>query len=98
MQHKLLVDQRRPFERDLDKQVKEFVVTVIQFRNKFDAEGPVVPGVLPREAVGRLIAFQKEYDRHVDSRRVLDAVQGLFGVPVALYPELDQLGEVRCLL
>ena len=89
-----MVEQRRPFERELDKQVKEFMVTIIQFRNKFDVEGPVVPGLMPREAVDRLTTFQKEYDRHVETREMLDAVQKLLEVPITLYPELDQLEEV----
>ena len=35
-------------------QVKAFVVKTIQFRNSFDTEGPLVPGLLPSEAVSRL--------------------------------------------
>ncbi len=42
------------FEREVDKQVKSFVVETIQFRNSFDTEGPLVPGLLPNEAVARL--------------------------------------------
>jgi hypothetical protein len=93
VKERLLVEQRRPFERELDKLVKEFMVTIIQFRNKFDVEGPVVPGLMPREAVDRLNTFQKEYSRHMETRKMLDAVQRLLQVPTTLYPELDQLGE-----
>ena len=34
--------------------MKEFVVETIQFRNSFDTEGPLTPGLLPDEAVARL--------------------------------------------
>ena len=42
--HTLLKERRSAFEQELDKQVKGFVVEVIQFRNAFDAQGPAVPG------------------------------------------------------
>ena len=44
--HTLLKERRSAFEQELDKQVKGFVVEVIQFRNAFDAQGPAVPGKL----------------------------------------------------
>ena len=50
----LLSEQRMFFEGEVDKQVKSFVVETIQFRNSFDTEGPLVPGLLPSEAVNRL--------------------------------------------
>lgn len=49
----LLKERRENFEQELDKQVKGFVVEVIQFRNAFDAQGPAVPGITPSEAVVR---------------------------------------------
>ena len=54
VQYKLLSEQRLLFEREVDKQVKAFVVETIQFRNSFDSEGPLVPGLIPSEAVSRL--------------------------------------------
>ena len=54
IQYKLLSEQRLLFEREVDKQVKAFVVETIQFRNSFDSEGPLVPGLIPSEAVSRL--------------------------------------------
>ena len=54
----LVKERRTSFEQELDKQLKTFVVEVIQFRNAFDAQGPAVPGVKPAEAVQRLHEFQ----------------------------------------
>ena len=34
--------------------MKAFVVRTIQFRNSFDTEGPLVPGLVPSEAAIRL--------------------------------------------
>ena len=50
----LLVDQRLIHIQETVKQVKEFVVQTIQFRNTFDTEGPLVPGLTPTEAVSRV--------------------------------------------
>lgn len=50
----LLSKQRLFFEREVDKQVKAFVVETIRFRNSFDTEGPLVPGLRPNDAVSRL--------------------------------------------
>lgn len=51
---RLLGEQRTLWEREVDKKVKAFVVMTIQFRNSFDTEGPLVPGLTPNEAVVRL--------------------------------------------
>ncbi len=51
---RLLGEQRTIWEREVDKKVKSFVVLTIQFRNSFDMEGPLVPGLTPNEAVVRL--------------------------------------------
>ena len=57
VEHNLLSQQRLLFEREVDKKVKAFVVRTIQFRNSFDTEGPLVPGLIPSEAVTRLGEF-----------------------------------------
>eukprot|EP00118_Oscarella_pearsei_P013596 m.109954 g.109954 ORF g.109954 m.109954 type:complete len:5180 (+) comp37381_c0_seq5:135-15674(+) len=93
VRHQLMVDQRRSFERQLDKEVKEFLVKVIQLRNSFDAEGPSVPGIKPSEALSRLHAFQTRYDLFVEKRDVFCGVQKLFGMSITPYPELDKTGE-----
>ena len=54
MQQCLLSEQRLSHDREVDKQVKAFVVETIQFRNSFDTEGPLVPGLTPSEAGSRL--------------------------------------------
>eukprot|EP00795_Rhopilema_esculentum_P017364 gene17364-8957_t len=89
----LLQKKRTVFEQELDKQVKTFVVEVIQFRNSFDSQGPGVPGVIPSEAVRRLKLFHDKF-RQLDYRRkVLDAVQIIFGIAPTPFPELNRTGE-----
>ena len=67
---------------------------MIQFRNSFDSQGPGIPGVLPADAVERLHKFQHAYSEYEAKRKILDAVQLLFGVSPNHYPELDRTGEV----
>ena len=54
MRHELLSEHRLVYEQEVDKQVKAFSVKTIQFRNSFDSEGPIVPGLTPTEAITRL--------------------------------------------
>lgn len=90
VQHRLLSEQRLHYEREVDKQVKAFVVETIQFRNSFDTEGPLVPGLLPSEAVTRLGTFLERCEELQEQHGLLDAVQKLLDIPVTPYPELDQ--------
>ncbi|XP_071801693.1 uncharacterized protein [Asterias amurensis] len=95
---KLLKERRGAFEQELDKQVKLFVVEVIQFRNSFDSQGPAVPGVQPAEAVSRLHEFQEIFKLYDSKRKTLDSVSRLFGIICKPFPELDKTGEELDLL
>lgn len=70
------------------------MVDVIQFRNSFDSQGPGIPGVQPADAVEKLAKFQSAYSEYEAKRKILDAVQLLFGLTPTQYPELDRTGEV----
>ena len=54
VKHVLLYEKRQDYESEVDKQVKSFGVETIRFRNSFDSEGPLVPGLHPNIAVERL--------------------------------------------
>ena len=90
VRHRLLSDQRIHYEREIDKQVKAFVVETIQFRNSFDTEGPLVPGLLPSEAVSRLGSFLERCEELQEQHSLLDAAQKLLDIPITPYPELEQ--------
>ena len=51
---RLLHEQRHIHEREVERQVRAFHVETIQFRNSFDTEGPLVPGLAPEVAMERL--------------------------------------------
>ena len=78
------------FKRDLVRGVKTFVGNVEVFRVDFEANGPMVPGIAPMEAVDRLKKYENLF---ADFKRKWDTYAGgedLFGLPVTPYPELEQ--------
>ncbi|XP_029452717.1 dynein gamma chain, flagellar outer arm-like [Rhinatrema bivittatum] len=86
----LIKTKQDVFKQELDKQVKSFVVEVIQFRNSFDTHGPTASGVRPEEAVSRLHDFQEKFQVYDAKRKTLNSVQRLFNVIPKKFPELDR--------
>ncbi|XP_073445808.1 uncharacterized protein [Dendrobates tinctorius] len=89
----LLKEKQDIFKQELDKQVKSFVVEVIQFRNRFDTQGPAAPGVRPEEAVTRLHDFNEKYQAFDAKRKTLNSVQKLFNIVPKKFYELDKTGK-----
>ncbi|KAM4771050.1 dynein axonemal heavy chain 5-like [Rhinophrynus dorsalis] len=89
----LLKENEDKFKQELDKQVKRFLVKVIQFRNSFDTQGPASPGVRPEEAVTRLHDFKEKYQKYDSKRKTLNSVQKLFNIVPKTFPELDRTGK-----
>lgn len=50
------------FKRDLVKEVQAFVQDAQAFRKDWEANGPMVPGLEPMEAVDRLKKFQQMFE------------------------------------
>ena len=76
------------FKRDLVRSVKTFVGNVDTFRMEFDANGPMVEGIAPMEAVDRLKKYENLF---ADFKRKWDTYEGgeeLFGLPLTEYPAL----------
>ncbi|XP_075124385.1 uncharacterized protein LOC142197756 [Leptodactylus fuscus] len=89
----LMKEKQDIFKQELDKQVKSFVVEVIQFRNHFDTQGPAAPGVKPEEAVTRLHDFNQRYQEYDTKRNTLNSVQKLFNIVPKTFYELDRTGK-----
>lgn len=68
---------------------------VIQFRNRFDSQGPGIPGIIPDEATLRLKNFQEQYDAFEEKMHTLHAVQKLYGIMPTPFHELQKTGKVR---
>eukprot|EP00741_Cyanophora_paradoxa_P017811 tig00021017_g17202.t1 len=78
------------FKRDLVKSVKVFVTDVILFRNDYDANGPMVAGLAPNDAMERLRKFMALYEQRERKWETYSAGEELFGLPVTEYPELKK--------
>ena len=76
------------FKKNLTQEVQKFSTDVITFRNDFEANGPMVEGIKPAEAMERLRRYQRQFD---DKWRKWDTYmkgEELFGLPQHHYPEL----------
>ncbi|GFR42148.1 hypothetical protein Agub_g3000 [Astrephomene gubernaculifera] len=78
------------FKRELIKEVKTFVVDAQMFRKDWEANGPMVPGLDPMEAVDRLRKFQQMFEVRKRKWENYSSGEELFGLPVTQYPELEQ--------
>ena len=78
------------FKRELLKDVKVFVVDAAEFREDWDANGPMVPGCKPAEAVERLRKFSQLFASRKRKWVKYCAGETLFGLPVTQYPELEK--------
>eukprot|EP00002_Diphylleia_rotans_P021973 TRINITY_DN428_c1_g1_i1.p1 TRINITY_DN428_c1_g1~~TRINITY_DN428_c1_g1_i1.p1 ORF type:complete len:4548 (+),score=958.95 TRINITY_DN428_c1_g1_i1:229-13872(+) len=86
--HENLMQLQVNFKRELIRSIKAFQVDVIQFRNDFDSNGPMIPGLKPSETIERLKFFQRMYDERERKWETYQSGEQLFGLPVAQYPEL----------
>ena len=78
------------FKRELIKEVRHFIVDVQSFREEFDNNGPMVPGLDPMEAVDRLKKFQQLFDVRKRKWTNYSSGEELFGLTVTEYPELEK--------
>lgn len=76
------------FLKQLKSDVKEFVVDVQDFRKNFEGNGPMVPGIEPKEANNRLRRFQDEFSVRKRRYDINRAGETLFGLRHQEYPSL----------
>ncbi|GKT28686.1 Dynein heavy chain, partial [Aduncisulcus paluster] len=79
------------FEKELVKNVKEFVVDVADFKEAYDTRGPNVSGIKPKEAVQRLREFQSGFSDRERKWVGYEIGEELFGLPITKYPALDTM-------
>jgi dynein heavy chain len=70
--------------------INNLIVDVEDFRKNFEKNGPMVPGIEPKEALNRLRMFSDEYS--VRKRKYDSYFSGetLFGLPHQSYPALEE--------
>jgi dynein heavy chain len=78
------------FKRQLLKDIKEFKLDVINFREDFLRNGPMVDGINPQDAVDRLSRFKEEYKIRERKMNMYKGGEELFALPITDYADLMQ--------
>ena len=66
------------------------IIDVEDFRKNFEKNGPMVPGIEPKEALNRLRMFSDEYSVRKRKYDSYFAGETLFGLPHQSYPALEE--------
>jgi len=85
-----LQGQQSEFKKTLIVGVNVLVDNVVLFRKDFDENGPMVPGIEPKEALNRLRMQSEEYQIRERKFTSYNAGESLFGLPHQTYPELEK--------
>ena len=77
------------FKKGLINDVSTFKVDVVDFRQDFVKNGPMVKGLAPMEAVDRLSRFKEELKIRERKQDLYRSGEELFALPHQSYPDLD---------
>ncbi len=87
-----------PYKKTLISKVKEFQRTVADFDQDYKENGPMVDGIDPKEATGRLKRFQREFVGQWRKMKLYGEGEKLFGLPAKTYPSLIKTdGQLKLL-
>ena len=81
------------FKKKLLADVKSFVVDVVNFRNDYLANGPMVKGISPVEAMDRLRRYTDEFELRQRKYELYSGGEELFALKKTEYPELEATGK-----
>eukprot|EP00756_Hemistasia_phaeocysticola_P037128 Hpha_TRINITY_DN16680_c2_g14::TRINITY_DN16680_c2_g14_i1::g.182401::m.182401/K10408/DNAH; dynein heavy chain, axonemal len=76
------------FKTRLTREVDKFQKDVVTFREDFDADGPMVEGITPQDAMERLNKYKRIFEDKKASWTTFEAGEKLFGMPIHDYPQL----------
>lgn len=77
---KELQEKQAIYLKELKKSIKDFVSDVQNFRADYTANGPMVEGIPPNEAMERLRRFEDEYDVKQKFFKINKRGEDLFGL------------------
>lgn len=97
VQDKLIVLQA-DFKSDLFSSVSQLVDSVGVFSDEYDRDGPMQPGIMPREASERVQVYQRHFDELYRKYETYSAGEELFGLTVTEYPLLQKIKKELRLL
>jgi len=78
------------FKRGLISDINKFKVDVVDFRNDFVKNGPLIKGIEPMEAVDRLSRFKEELKIRERKFKLYESGETLFALPHNAYPDLEK--------
>ena len=64
----------------LKKSIKDFITDVTDFRKDYEANGPMVENITPKEAMERLRRFEDEYSVKHKFYKINKSGEDLFGL------------------
>eukprot|EP00756_Hemistasia_phaeocysticola_P037127 Hpha_TRINITY_DN16680_c2_g13::TRINITY_DN16680_c2_g13_i1::g.182388::m.182388/K10408/DNAH; dynein heavy chain, axonemal len=76
------------FKTRLTREVDKFQKDVVHFKDDFDANGPMVEGIAPQDAMERLNKYKRIFEDKKASWTTFEAGEKLFGMPIHDYPQL----------
>jgi dynein heavy chain, axonemal len=76
--------------RTLKMDVKELVKDISDFRGDYEKNGPMVEGILPKEAIERLKRFEEQYEVREQQFKINKKGEELFGLQCQSYPSLEK--------
>ncbi|GCC35016.1 hypothetical protein chiPu_0013494 [Chiloscyllium punctatum] len=94
----ILLKMEPTMKTDLLERVKIFQIDVQIFYQDYDAKGPSIEGIPPREASDRLQIFQASFDELWRKFNTYSGGEELFGLPVIEYPDLLRIKRELTLL
>lgn len=81
------------FRKKLLKDLKVFTKDVTEFKVSYDKNGPMRPGIKPREAMKALKKYENAYDERNRKWTTYRMGESLFGLPETKFPELEEIGN-----
>jgi dynein heavy chain len=84
-----LSKRQAEYKKTLISTVNTFKRDVRDFRKDYEARGPMVTGIPPREAVERLRRYKEEFEVRSRRQEIYYLGEDLFGLPHQQYPALE---------
>ncbi|KAJ8315371.1 LOW QUALITY PROTEIN: hypothetical protein KUTeg_007521 [Tegillarca granosa] len=86
------------FKANLLDGVSKFIKDNVEFTDDYNTKGPMVPGIIPREASDRLNIYQARFDELWRKYVTYSGGEELFGLEITQYPDLQRIRKELNLL
>jgi dynein heavy chain, axonemal len=87
---KNLAVEQTQYLRTLKKDIKVLVRDITDFRGDYEKNGPMVEGIVPKEAIERLKRFDEQYEVREHQFKINNKGEELFGLQHQKYPALEK--------